>query len=110
MKFKMNNRTWEIIEKSQEEMKKYMNCTNEETFYFGLCIRDKQQIWLCKEVCEEQKKQSLIHELTHCYITCYICMQVDSLHEEYVCDICANSHDIIHEIIENYFKKPKEQD
>lgn len=108
MKFKMNNRTWEIIEKTQEEMKKYMNCKDEETFYFGLCLRKEQEIWLCSEVCEEQKKQSLLHELTHCYITCYISMQVETLHEEYVCDICSNSHEILHEIVEKYFKNQKE--
>ena len=110
MNFIMNNRNWKILEKTQDEMKKYMNCTNEETFYFGLCIRDKQEIWLCKEVCEEQKKQSLIHELTHCYITCYISMQIDMFPDEQLCDICANSHYILHDIVENYFKLKKEQD
>jgi hypothetical protein len=39
----------------------------------------------------------------HCYIGCYL-YEFKSFDEENVCNISANSHDIIHKIVEDYFK------
>lgn len=103
MKFKMNNREWEIEEIEQERFfptsdeKEQGNC-------FGLCDYEQQKIYLWKDLCREQKRQTLMHELLHCYIGSYISFEdIDSFNEDVMCNISANSHDIIHEIVEEYF-------
>ena len=53
------------------------------------------------------KRKTLIHELTHCYIREYITHEEKNYSEEMVADISANSHDIIHKIVEDYFKGDK---
>ena len=112
MKFKINNREWEIIELPQEEIKAILNerRNNEEeelksveTRYFGLCLFDKQVIYLDKYLHQEAKKQTLRHELMHCYINVFINHEEMTYNEEMVCNISSNSHDIIHEIVEDYF-------
>lgn len=100
MKFKMNNRDWEIKEVDDKD---FIELTNDDSYYFGLTIRDEQQIWLNKNLCKEQKRQTLMHELLHCYIGCYLFNQ-ESYTEEHVCNLSANAHDLIHKIIEEYFK------
>ena len=116
MKFKINNREWEIIELSQEEIKTIQNKrrNNEEedlksvdTRYFGLCLFDCQTIYLDKDLHDETKKQSLRHELMHCYINVFINHEEMTFSEEMICNISANSHDIINEIVEEYFKGNK---
>ena len=49
-----------------------------------------------------------MHELMHCYIDCYVSFQAVVYNEEILCHISANSHDIIHKIVEDYFKAKKE--
>ena len=109
MKFKMNNREWEIIELSQEEMrnkfKEYKYDGEPQSGkYFGLTYMDVQKIYIDKDLHIEQKKQTLLHELMHCYIGCYLFYGSNGYNEEDLCNISANSHDIIHEIIKQYFK------
>ena len=112
MKFKMNDRTWEIIELSQEEIrKKYKEYKYDgepqDGRYFGLTYMDSQKIYIDKDLHIEQKRQTLLHELMHCYIGCYL-FNHDNYTEEHICNISANSHDIIHKIVDDYFKE-KEQ-
>lgn len=110
MKFKMNNREWEIIELSQEEIRKhieeykYDGNPEEKGKYFGQTYYDEQKIYLDKDLHKEQKRQTLMHELMHCYIGSYLATNNNGYTEEYLCDISANSHDIIHKIVEDYFK------
>ena len=96
--FKINNRNWSIEEKSQSEIKKMQNerRANEEenvkaldTRYYGITYCDIQKIYIYKDLPEDRKKATLIHELTHCYIDNFI---------------VSNSYDIITEIISKYFK------
>ena len=100
----MNNRNQEIVETPSEWLlaenkKEYDNVI----YCFGLTRYSKQTIYLNEELCEEVKKQTLYHELMHCYIWSYIhCF--NEIGEEAICDISANSHDIIHKIAEDYFK------
>lgn len=101
MKFIMNNRDWEIKEKDEKEMQDYMN--DKENSYFGLTIRSEQQIWLNKDLAKGQKRQTLMHELMHCYVSCFISLQELTYNEESICDISANAHDIIEEITRDYF-------
>ena len=49
-------------------------------------------------------KQTLYHELMHCYLWSYIHI-FNEISEEAMCDISANSHDIIHKIVEDYFEE-----
>lgn len=109
MKFKMNNRTWEIVELSQEEIRQHMidykyDGAPEEGKYYGLTYCDEQKIYLDKDLNKEQKKQTLYHELMHCYIASYLTLTLGNISEEILCDISANSHEIIHKIVEDYFE------
>lgn len=113
MKFKMNNREWEIKELTQEEIRqhiidyKYDGEPIEYGRYYGQTYLDEQIIYLDKHLHPEQKKMTLMHELMHCYIGCYIVTDGQTYTEEDLCNISANSHDIIHEIVEKYFKIDK---
>ena len=105
MKFKMNNRTYEIKEVSQEDLRLEMG--EIEGDYFGLTIPKKQEIWLWQDLKEEQKRITLIHELSHCYMFNYITFNKTNFSEDDWADINANCHDIIHQIVEEYFKGDK---
>lgn len=108
MKFKINNKTWEIKELSQkemrEELKKHNDCLEEYGKYYGLTFADIQTIFLDKDLCTERKRSTLLHELGHCYILTYITHQSKNYNEEDVADIISNSHDIIRNIVDKYFK------
>lgn len=72
--------------------------------YFGLTYFDEQKIYIDKDLHVQQKVQTLLHELMHCYIGSYIfCSQEQMFNEELVCDISANSHIMITNIICKYF-------
>ncbi len=108
MKFKMNNRDWEIIELDQEGMRKTFTKFDGEPKdgrYFGLTYMDDGKIYIDKDLCIGQKKHTLMHELMHCYIGCYIDTSDNMYNEEQLCNISSNSHYIIHKIVEDYFKE-----
>ena len=114
MNFEMNGCAWCIREVTQEEIKAEMESRYERNIegepskdgrYFGTTYHDTQIIYLDKELPLDRKKKTLLHELTHCYIGNYITHMEKNYCEEDVCDIVSNSHDIIHEIVEKYFKK-----
>lgn len=114
MKFKINNREWKIIEASQQEIKNKQNIrrANEEenlksidTRYYGITYCDEQKIYIDEDLPKDRKKATLIHELAHCYIFNYITHCDKQYTEEDVADIVSNSYDIIHEIVEMYFKE-----
>lgn len=115
MKFKMNGVEYIIKEVSQEEYKKYrveedkknqVEITNDINtgVFFGASHQYVNVIFLDKDLPFDRKRKTLIHELTHCYIAEYITHQEKNYDEEMVADISANSHDIIHKIVEDYFK------
>lgn len=109
MKFKMNDRDWEIIELSQEEMRKIFKNYKydgepQQGKYFGLTYADTQKIYIDKDLHIQQKRQTLLHELLHCYLLCFNMQYGNGYTEEDVCNISSCSHDIIHKIVEDYFK------
>ena len=115
MKFTMNNVEFTIKEVSQEEYKKYrieedkknqVEITNDINtgVFFGASHLYVNVIFLDKALPFDRKRKTLVHELTHCYIAEYITHQEKNYDEEMVADISANSHDIIHKIVEDYFK------
>ena len=113
MKFKINNKNWEIKELSQEEMreelKKHNDSITEFGKYYGLTYADIQTIFLDKDLCSDRKRSTLLHELGHCYIITYITHQDKNYNEEDVVDIISNSHDIIREIVDKYFEVKNER-
>lgn len=108
MKFKINNKNWNIKEISQEQMREQLKSHNDSVAgfgkYFGLTYFDTQTIYLDKDLCQDRKRSTLLHELGHCYIGTYITHLDRQYNEEDVVDIISNSHDIINNIINKYFK------
>lgn len=114
MKFKMNDITYVIKEVSQKEYKELRVKEDEEDgveisdvkngIYQGSTHHTKGIIYIDKNLPHEIKRKTLIHELTHCYIREYITHEEKTYSEEMLADIVANSYDIIHKIVEDYFK------
>lgn len=109
-KFKINNKNWEVKEKSQQEIKqeiinRYGN-SKDDVVYFGITCLDTQTIFLDKDLCLDRKRTTLLHELTHCYIGTFI-THMDRLDydEEDIADIVSNSFDIISNIEKRYFER-----
>lgn len=103
MKFKMNDSYYTIVEVEQEELQKEMSDEND-GYYYGQTRFQKQIVLIDKNLSIERKRKTLIHELTHVYIREYLTTRDINPDEEVLCDISANSHDIIHKIVEDYFK------
>lgn len=104
MKFEMNDIIFTIRKVSQDEL--FGDAGKESTKssnYFGRFRPYDAEIWISKDLPKSQERKTLIHELTHCYKFCYVC-DFESLDEEDLCELTAASHDIIHKIVENYFK------
>ena len=113
MNFKINNREWIIKEASQSAIKTMQNMrrANEnenvkalDSRYYGITYCDTQEIYIDEDLKIDRKRATLIHELTHCYIDNYITHCGKKYSEEDVADIVSNSYDIIHEIVDKYFK------
>lgn len=103
-KFMVNNRTWTIEEVDKDWLlKEYKKECENATYCFGVTKYPIQTIYINNELCDEVKKQTLYHELMHCYLWNYV-HNFNEIDEEAMCDISANSHDIIHLIVRNYFK------
>ena len=104
MNFKMNNSYYEIKEVSQEELQREI-ASDDDGYYYGQTRFRKQLILIDKDLSEARKRKTLYHELMHVYIREYLTTRDISPNEEVLCDISANSHDIIHEIVNQYFEK-----
>lgn len=111
MKFKINNRSWEILEVSQAEIKTMQNerkANDEEDIksiasrYYGVTYCDICKIYIDKDLPIDRKKATLIHELTHCFIDNYITHDEKQYSEEDVADIVSNSFDFINEVVKQY--------
>ena len=103
MKFKMNNVEYTIKEVSQQEFWDY-KVDEQDGYYYGQSHFQNQEVWIDKDLPIEKKIKTLYHELTHVYIREYLTSRDIEPTEEVMCDIAANSHDIIHKIVESYFE------
>lgn len=103
MTFQMNGSLYKICEVSQEELQQVI-VSEEDGYYYGQTRFREQTIYIDKDLKYERARKTLIHELTHVYIREYIATRDIELDEELLCDINANSHDIINKIIDEYFK------
>lgn len=105
--FGMNSHRWYVEEIPREEIKKiYSYITGDkdiETVY-GLTNFEQKRIYLNKELCQDKKRQTLMHELMHAYIDEFVSQEID-FNEETLCNISANAHDIIERIVQDYFVK-----
>lgn len=107
MKFFMNGHEWELLEVSKEQIKEiYEKEMNEEALMvYGLTKYDNHKIYINEELCFDMKRKTIMHELMHCYKEEYISLELDEISEETLCNISANSHDIIHRIVADYFDR-----
>ncbi len=99
----MNGREWIIKEIEQKNFIDNDKNAKDCGYFFGQTHFHIQEIWLCSEMAKEQKRKTLYHELMHVYIHSYISHIELEFTEKLLCDISANSHDIIHEIVKDYF-------
>ena len=104
MFFEMNDVKYQIKEVEQKDFWEY-KVNEEDGYYYGQSHFQTQEIWLDKTLSKEKKKKTLYHELTHVYIREYLTSRDITPDEEVLCDISANSHDIIHKIVEDYFRE-----
>ena len=104
MKFKMNNDEWKIKEISNMEMNTLENNDEETSFIHGTTRYSSNTIYINEST--PNKRKTLIHELTHCFMYEFGHNQFDEKNTncEDVCEISSASHDIIHKIVEDYFK------
>ncbi len=102
MNFKMNNYNWTIDYATADEVKKVFNDNNENSYYYGATKLSTQQILINKEVSKEKQKETLYHELMHCYIWSYLSDEIN-YNEEILCDLSSKSHDMIHDVCKNFF-------
>ena len=101
MKFTMNELEWTIKEVPQSHFLSYEE-GKEDEYTFGETHFPTQEIWICEDLVPTQKKRTLLHELMHCYIGCYIATELEDVDQEFICEISANSHDRLHTIVEEY--------
>lgn len=108
MEFEMNGRKWVIKEVPQStfwEDDGELDKMNNNECYFGRTKFRLQEIWIDESLLADLKKKTLYHELLHCYIGSYLCFyDMNGQSEDFWCEISSNSHDIIHKIVEDYFK------
>lgn len=100
----MNDITYTIKEVEQKEFWNYQ-VDEEDGYYHGQSHFQTQEVWIDKDLSAEKKRKTLYHELVHVYIREFLTTRDISPNEEVLCDISANSHDIIHKIVEDYFHK-----
>ena len=106
--FEINESIYSIKEVSQEELSK-ITVDEEDGYYYGQTYFQTQEILIDKDLSYVRKKKTLYHELMHVYIREYLTTRDISPNEEVMCDISANSHDIIHDIVEKYFEVVKDE-
>lgn len=103
MKFTINHEDWKIKEVPQSEFWEYDKKEPDGGHYRGVTHYRDNEVWIDEILSEKIKRKVLYHELMHVYIGTHISLYDFNLTEELLCDIVANSHDIIHDIVERYF-------
>lgn len=102
MKFKLNNVKWTITEKTLEELQEIWG---NDDFFYGQCDYVNNIIYLNKRLCLERKKDTLIHELTHCWTMSSGWGFSGDADRETICNIVACSNYFINDIVKKYFKR-----
>lgn len=103
MKYIINNSEWEIKEISNAEINILCSSDKKETFTHGTTQYDCNTIFINEDT--HNKKKTLYHELTHCFMYEFGHNQWDkNFNNEDVCEIVASSHEIIHKIVKDYLE------
>ncbi len=110
MRFKINNLEWEIEEYENKEFheirrelgRQQNEEIREDMFCYGFTNPCEQKIYLNKILCKEQKRQTLIHELGHCWLWS-MGSSYTSYSEDALCDTISASHEFIKGVIDKYF-------
>ena len=93
MKIKLNNTNITIIEKEELQGDAW-----------GIYDINKQEIYIKKDTTPEQKKMTLIHELSHAIIRSYLLDVKKNYTEEELCEFVALYLQKIKEIVDKYFQ------
>ncbi len=103
--FEMNGIKWQVVEVEQEKLwnEQRESFKDDGNHILGKCMPFEKKILISQELCYEQKRKTLIHELTHCYIASYITFNEKEYTEDDFCDINANSFDIIQKIVDKIY-------
>lgn len=119
MEFSFGDINWKIIEVTQKFIKEKYNHRKAEkeesedvnslsTRYYGATFYDEGAIYIDRDIPEDRKIKTLLHELTHVYINEKITHQDKQYDEEMVCDIVSNSHSFVTAVVQEYFKRKGE--
>lgn len=105
MNFEINGEEWEIKLIDKDTIKNRYNEENDSdsTFVFGLTIYPDHEIWINKDMCEEERLRTVRHELTHCYIWAFGLNNAPHYTEEMVCDIVAASYSFVGDIETKFY-------
>ena len=101
--FFINKNKWLIEEKTGKELlDTYKERTGNNNAYMcnGLTFYKEHKIWIAKELCDDEKRRTLKHELTHAYIWEMGFYNVEFNYEEIICDFVASIYDFIKEVID----------
>ena len=102
--FTINGSEYTIKETCQEEIKRHIK-NDDNDFYYGLTVHQDNLIYLEKSLSYNKKRKTLIHELMHVYIAEFVTTYTIDYDEELLCDICANAHELVNEIVNDYFEE-----
>ena len=109
MEFQINNSHYKILECEDSKeiyshiVKEYPNTTDKATdYYYGYTSYITHNIYLNKELNQEEKINTLRHELVHCYLWEHGYRTVKEFSEEQVCDIVSSCSNFIENTIEQY--------
>jgi hypothetical protein len=99
MKFKINNMNWEITEVEENQ--------HNEVGLLGRCDSQQNRITVLADMPPCKKKEVLIHELTHAFLSVY---HLDlyfenTFSQEELCDFVAKFSPEINKIANDYFKQ-----
>jgi len=103
MEFEINKERWAIIEIDNDKMNEIEGNEDRNVFIHGTTRYNENAIYINEGT--PSKRRTLIHELTHCFMYMYGHNQERKYSNEEICEISASSHDIIHKIVEDYFKE-----
>ena len=106
MKFRINENDWEIIECDTKELTKRFE-GDESEFLYGFCSYTENKIYINNMLTEDRKRNTLIHELTHCWTMESGWGFDENCSRENICNIVACSNNFINDIVNKYFKKGK---
>lgn len=97
MTFYINNIKWKIKEKAFK--------VKDDDFIYGYCDYTKNTIYINKGLCEARKRQTLIHELMHCWTNENGWGFDGDVDRETLCNIVAASHDFVSEVLRVWARK-----